>query len=145
MDLLAYLGLSLFVDYKGEVHEVRCMICTFVEGKNKLLSFKLDSLFRHVDHWKCTIFMLGVDASSYYMNKNYVHSKNENQYTISQRPFALDLFQCDIPLEHKRKYVQFVTLYHILAHGRLMTNFERFKVLFQMFKMKNVGRKHWSD
>jgi hypothetical protein len=132
MDLFAYLGLSLLLINKGEVHQVRCMIYTFVERKDKLLTFKLDSLFTHVDRWKCKISMLGVDASSYYMNKNYVHSKNERQYTISQRPSVLDLSQ-------------FVTLYHILAHGRLMTNFERFKVLFQIFKMKNVGKKHWSD
>jgi hypothetical protein len=26
-----------------------------------------------------------------------------------------------------------------------MTNFESFKKLFQMLKVKNVGRKHWSD
>ncbi len=26
-----------------------------------------------------------------------------------------------------------------------MIDFEGFKLLFQMFKMKNVGRKHWSD
>jgi hypothetical protein len=46
--------------------------------------------------------------------------------------------------EHKHKYVQFVTLYHILAHDHPMIDFEGFKVLFQMLKVKNVGRKHWS-
>jgi hypothetical protein len=74
--------------------------------------------------------MPSVDVGSYYMNNNYVHSKNERQYTTSQRPSVLDLFQHDIPYEHKRKYVQFVTFYHILAHGCPMTNFEGFKILF---------------
>jgi hypothetical protein len=67
------------------------MICTSIEGKNKLLTLKLDNLLKHVGRWKCKVFMLGVDASSYYMNKNFVHSKNEMQYTTSQRPI-LDLF-----------------------------------------------------
>ncbi len=67
--------------------------------------------------------MLSVDEGFYYMNKDFVHSKNDMQYTTSQRPI-LDLFQCDIPSEHKQKYIQLVTLYHILAHGHLMTNFK---------------------
>ncbi len=74
--------------------------------------------------------MLGVDAGACYMNTNYVHSKNERQFTIGQRLFVLDLLQCDIPFEHKWKYVQFVTLYDILTHGHPMTRFEGFKVLF---------------
>jgi hypothetical protein len=74
-----------------------------------------------------------------------MHSKNEKQYTISQKTSIFDLLQCDIPSKHKRKYVQFAIIYHILACGHPMTNFESFKILFQMLKMKNVGRKHWND
>jgi hypothetical protein len=77
--------------------------------------------------------MPSVDEGFYYINKDFVHFKNDMQYTTSQRPI-LDLFQCDIPSEHKQKYIQFATLYHIRAHGHLMTNFERFKVLFQCSK-----------
>jgi hypothetical protein len=55
------------------------MICTFVEGKEKLIAPKLDSFLKHVGHWKCKVSMPGVDASSCYMNTNYVHSKNERQ------------------------------------------------------------------
>jgi hypothetical protein len=86
--------------------------------------------------------MLGVNVSSYYMNKNFVHSKNERQYTTSQRLSVLDLLQCDIHFEHKRKYVQFAIVYHILAHGHPMIDFESCKILFEMLKVKIVGRKH---
>ncbi len=72
------------------------------------------------------------------MNKNSMHSKNERQYTISQRPSVLNLLQCDIPSKHKWKYVQFAIVYHVLARGHPM-------ILFQMFKVKNVGRKHWNN
>jgi hypothetical protein len=142
---LAYLSwVEFIIDYKGEVHQVKCMICTSIEGKNKLLAPKVDNLLKHVGCRKCKVSMPGVDARSYYMNKNFVHSNNEMQYTTNQR-LVLDLFQCDIPFEHKRKYVQFATLYDILVHGCPMIDFERFKVLFQMLKVKNVGRKHWND
>jgi hypothetical protein len=92
---------EFIIDYKGEVHQVKSTICTFVEGKYKLLAFKLNNFLNHVGHWKCKVSMLGVDVGSYYMNKNYVHSKNERQYTISQRPFVLNLVQCDNPFKHK--------------------------------------------
>ncbi len=36
------------VDDKGEVHLVKCMTCTFVVGKDKLLIPKLDNLLKHV-------------------------------------------------------------------------------------------------
>jgi hypothetical protein len=67
------------------------MIWTSIEKKNKLLAPKLNNLFKHVGRRKCNVSMPGVDASFYYMNKNLVHSKNERQYTTSQRPFILDL------------------------------------------------------
>jgi hypothetical protein len=67
------------------------MICSFVEKKDNLLTPKLDSLLKHVGCQKWKIFMPNVDASFYYMNKNFVHSKNERQYTTSQRPYVLDL------------------------------------------------------
>jgi hypothetical protein len=53
------------------------MICTFVVGKDKLLAPKLNNLLKHVGPQKCKVSMLGVNVGYYYMNKNYVHSKNE--------------------------------------------------------------------
>ncbi len=40
------------VDEKGLVQQVRCKICTYVERKEKSLALKLDSLLKHVGHWK---------------------------------------------------------------------------------------------
>jgi hypothetical protein len=58
------------------------MIFTSIERKDKFLAPKLDSLLKHVDCWKCKVSMPRVDVSSYSMNKNFAHSKNEKQYTI---------------------------------------------------------------
>jgi hypothetical protein len=59
---------------KGEVQQVRCKVCTYVEGKQKLMATKLDSLFKHQGHRKAKVPMPGVDARSFYFNKNYVHA-----------------------------------------------------------------------
>jgi hypothetical protein len=67
------------------------MKCTSIEGKDKLLVPKLDNLLKHVGHRKCKVSMPNVDVSSYSMNKNFMHSKNEKQYIIGQRPSILDL------------------------------------------------------
>ncbi len=49
-------------DEKGEVQQVRCKVCTFVEGKHKLLATRLDSLLKHQGHQKAKVSMPNVDA-----------------------------------------------------------------------------------
>lgn len=43
------------VNEKGEVNQVRYMICIVVDGKEKLLTPKLDSLRKHVSHHKAKV------------------------------------------------------------------------------------------
>ncbi len=65
------------VNEKGEVHWVQCMICTVVEGKEKLLAPKPDTLQKHISHRKAKVSIPKVDPNSYYMNENCMHAKNE--------------------------------------------------------------------
>jgi hypothetical protein len=39
----------------GGVRQFKCKICIDVEGKEKLLAPKLDSLLKHVGSWKCLV------------------------------------------------------------------------------------------
>ncbi len=89
------------VNEKGEVHWVQCMICIVVEGKEKLLAPKLDTLQKHISHRKAKVSNPRVNHSSYYMNKNYMHAKNEQQYTTSQCPSIMNLLYCDVSFNHK--------------------------------------------
>ncbi len=57
------------------------MVCTFVEGKEKLLAPKLDNLLN-----KTKKSMPRVHADQFYINKDYVHTKNECGYTIFSTP-----------------------------------------------------------
>lgn len=73
------------------------------------------------------------DASSYYVNKNSIHSQNEWQYIVGDR--LLNLFQFDVSFDHNRKYDQFVTIYHIPVHGYpIMFNFETSRLYFKCSK-----------
>jgi hypothetical protein len=41
------------------------MICTSIEGKDKLLAPKLNSLLKHAGRWKCKVSMPSVECSPY--------------------------------------------------------------------------------
>jgi hypothetical protein len=43
------------------------MILAFMEGKEKLLVPKLDSLLKHVGYGKCKVSILGVAVNAYFM------------------------------------------------------------------------------
>lgn len=70
---------SMF-DEKGQVPQVHCIVCTFVEGKEKLLAPKLDSLLKHQGYCKAKVYVPMVDASNFYSNKDSIHVKNERCY-----------------------------------------------------------------
>jgi hypothetical protein len=53
---------ELVLDEKGQVNHVCCMVCTFVEGKEKLLAPKLDSFLKHQGHHKVKKSMPRVDV-----------------------------------------------------------------------------------
>jgi hypothetical protein len=44
---------KLILGLNGKVHQVRCKICSKIEGIEKKLSLKLDSLWKHDCNSKC--------------------------------------------------------------------------------------------
>jgi hypothetical protein len=72
-----------------------CIAC-FVEGKEKLLAPKLDSLLKHQGHRKAKKSMPGVDVGQFYFNKDYVHAKNEHAYMVVDNSFVLDRLQAKV-------------------------------------------------
>jgi hypothetical protein len=91
-----------------------------MEGKAKFLAPKLDSLLKHVGYWKCKVPMLEIDAGFYDFNKDFVHAKNERAFTTHDHLFVLDFLLANVPIDHKWKYVQFVIIYELLAHGSII-------------------------
>jgi hypothetical protein len=60
--------------------------------KKKPLIIKLNSLLKHVSCWKCKVSIFSLDVGQYFMNKNSIHSKNEQIYIVNDMPSILDLF-----------------------------------------------------
>jgi hypothetical protein len=57
---------------------VRCQVRTKIEGKEKLLVSKLDSLIKRSSKKKVKKPMLGHVVGEYYLNPDITHVKNEN-------------------------------------------------------------------
>ncbi len=70
------LGLNFVIGNDDFVFQVRCMICTSIEGNDKLLSLKLGTLKKHVGQEKNVVFM-GVGIRDWFFNNNFMHAKNE--------------------------------------------------------------------
>jgi len=88
-------------DEKGEVQQIRCKVCTSVEGKHKLLVTKLDSLLKHQGHQKAKVLMQDHSTST----KKKLHAQNKHLYTTNDCPSILDQLQVDVPFEHRQKYM----------------------------------------
>lgn len=54
-----------------------CKICSELDGKEKLLFPKSDSLQKHACRQKCKIAILGLTMGQYFMFMNTQHAKNE--------------------------------------------------------------------
>jgi hypothetical protein len=48
-------------------------------------------------------------------------------------------------MNHKKKLIQFASIFLLLNKGKLMTNYESFKVLFDFLTLKKNSKKHWND
>lgn len=67
------------------MHQVRCKICSDVDGKDKLLVLKLDSLWKHVGRRKAMTSSGKVKVGEYYFLSNNAHVKNENFFFARSR------------------------------------------------------------
>jgi hypothetical protein len=77
-------------DEEGEVQQVQCKVCTFVEGKHKPLATKFDNLLKHQGHQKAKVLMPNVDVGSSTSTTKKLHVQNECIYTANDRPSYLD-------------------------------------------------------
>jgi hypothetical protein len=71
-------------------------VSTSIKRKEKLFAPKLDSLLKDVRCPKGMVFMLRVDASSHYFNKNSVHGNNECDFFVVKCLSILDQLQIDV-------------------------------------------------
>jgi hypothetical protein len=68
------------VGVDGRITQVRCKICTDVEGREKLLVPKIDSLMKHAGRRRATADMGKIKRGEYFYLGNNQHVKNERVY-----------------------------------------------------------------
>lgn len=124
---------------------VKCRVCFKIEVKDKLLVLKLDSLIKHSRMQKCTIARPKVVVGKYSICPTNSHVKNEKLFATR----GLDTIDVQLEnggkVERKKKYIQFVAIWHFLKQGHPMIDFERLKALFKFLKVENCPCKHWFD
>jgi len=122
---------------------VKCTICSAVEGKEKLLVSKLDSLIKHLGQRKCEKAKPRVKIVEYYLSPTNQHMKNEKLYACTSHDSIVTLrLQMETRQRSKKKISSLFSLWHLLAEGQPMKNFEALKPLFQFLKIPNCPRKH---
>jgi hypothetical protein len=77
---------------RGWCNTLHARFAHLLKGKKNCL----DSLLKHVGCPKGMVFMLGVDASSHYFNKNSVHGNNECDFFVVKCLSILDQLQIDV-------------------------------------------------
>jgi hypothetical protein len=67
---------KLVTSEDGKVHQVECKVCSTIERKDKLLTAKLDSLWKHNGRRKALVVITGVCKVTYfYMSKDSIMQK----------------------------------------------------------------------
>jgi hypothetical protein len=122
-----------------------CKICTSIKGKENLLVSKLNSLIKHFGLKKCIKARPRIVVGELYICPTNVHVPNKKLYAFKGRDNVVVQVANGDMVERKNKYLQFVSIFHLLQQGKPMTNFEACKYLFQFLKVENCPRKHWSD
>jgi hypothetical protein len=97
---------------------VRCKVCSKIEGEKKLLVSKFDSFIKHSSLKKCIIVKPKMVVGAYYVNPNNAHVKNEELYVSIRHDTSTS------KAKKKKKYVQFVAIWHLLKQGCPTINFE---------------------
>jgi len=94
--------------------------------------------------WKATFVMLGVKVREFYQNKKCYTYKMK---VCSPKSHIVLFCSCWLSKlrSNKRELLHFVVILYLLAHGKLMINFENMKSLLKFFNMKNFPKKHWWD
>jgi hypothetical protein len=72
---------------------VRYKAYSKIEGRDKLLVPKFDSLIKHSSFLNYNVVRLGVVIGAYYVNPNNAHVKNENLYIFTWHDTIVDLVE----------------------------------------------------
>jgi hypothetical protein len=131
----------------GRLHMVRCRACTAVDGREKLLAPKWDTLCKHEGRqWaQADNALQGVKKGDVYFLKSCHHALNMAVFAAKKPISILQQVNKFGSLERRKKKVQFASLFHLLSAGRPMSQYESLEDLFSFLDVPNFPYMHWSD
>lgn len=136
---------ELFRGSDGLYESVKCVVCSQITGKPKILGPKWDTLVKHSGKRKATKNMApDIKKGQWYMAKNCKHLRYErlfaarNTITVAQQLAV-------VKGERARKRLQFATILHLLQEGRPMLEYAALLPLFTFLNVPKLPKRHWSD
>jgi hypothetical protein len=130
----------------GKVVEVHYKVCAQIEGKEKLLTPKINYLWKHVRHCKTLVFMPKVKAGEHYFLETIVDVANEKLYFGKCFKIMLQQVVESVTwVDRKKKIVQVALLFHLLNRIRPINEYITMQILLLQLNVFNNPMKHWSD
>jgi hypothetical protein len=133
------------VGVDGCITQIRCKICTDVEGREKLLVPKIDSLMKHAGRRRVAVDMGKVKRGEYFYLSNNQHVKNERVYFAKGGPTVITKLLAGGTKERRRKITQMCYMFHVLQQGRPMADFSAMRELLQNLMVLEIPKKHWNE
>lgn len=123
------------VGESGLITQVRCKICSDVEGREKLLVPKLDSLYKHAGRRKALVDIGKVRRGEYYYLGSNQHVKNERVFFAKGGETVITKVLAGVTKERRLKAVQFKCCLQVLQQGRPMADFTSMQELLKQLQV----------
>jgi hypothetical protein len=133
------------VGINGRITQVRCKICTDVEGREKLLVPKIDSLMKHARRRRATADMGKIKRGEYFYLGNNQHVKNERVYFAKGGETIVTKVLAGVTRERRLKVMQMCCMFDVLSQGQPMADFIVMRELLLNLMVPNIPKKHWSQ
>ena len=126
---------------------MKCIVCSSVEGWQKMIVPKNDDLAKHQGKHVCTVdgVSSGMKVGDVYSATNCAHMKVCRTWAGKKLALVVEQVVSSLAKEYKQKGVQFATFFELLSYRCPMVDYERSKVLFKHLKVKNMPSRHWSE
>jgi hypothetical protein len=93
----------------------------------------------------CKVAQFGRVLGKSYISSDSQHVPNEKIYAIIRHDGIQLQVEKHSKAEKEKKYVQFVTFFHLLKLGKPITDFESMHGFLRFLKVKNTLDKHWTN
>jgi hypothetical protein len=135
---------------KGNVHNVKCVVCCGALGRTRLIKNKRDNLVKHIGLRKAKSRMTTatgrvVEVGGTYTSPDNLHWLNDKKWRaqgggVPAHPVVRRVVNT---LERSKKQVQFVIILDLLLRGRPMSDYPLAHTLFQFLNYE-LPNKHWA-